>query len=331
MKLTSENRNLFLLVAIGIIIRLILIPFVQITDADATSRIFIAEKWLENPTILTEGIWPPFHYYFNSIALLISGERLYDPMIFHILITCLTIIPLYHFIKREFSEKGAWFSILFFLFCPIIFRNSFQALSGLPHAFFIAMAVNSISKSIRFTDIKQAIYAGLFMTIAAGFRYEAWLLIAIFTLIFLLFKQFKLVIVFWCFSMIFPVFWMTGNYLAHNDFLFGLTGAYNWNIIAEGVNDTLMFGHKLERLVYFPFSWLFIYSPILAFLVGRIIYQKIKRRQLVKSRLIWSLPFWVLSFVFIYKSIEGTLLMQHRFTILLILLSTPFILSLIHI
>ena len=316
MKLTSENRNLFLLVAIGITIRLILIPFVQITDADATSRIFIAEKWLENPTILTEGIWPPFHYYFNSIALLISGERIYGPMIFHILITCLTIIPLYHFTKREFSEKGAWFSILFFLFCPIIFRNSFQALSGLPHAFFIAMAVNSISKSIRFTDFKQAIYAGLFMTIAAGFRYEAWLLIAIFTLIFLLFKQFKLVIVFWCFSMIFPVFWMIGNHIAHNDFLFGL---------AEPNNLEIAFGFKIERLLFFPFSWFFIYSPILVFLVARKVYQKMKIRQIMKSRLIWSIPFWTLFAVFIYKSYEETLLMQHRFTILLILFSTPFI------
>ena len=316
MKLTSENRNLLLLVVIGIILRLIFIPFVQITDADATSRIFISEKWLDNPTFLTEGIWPPFHYYFNAIALMITGERIYGPMLFHIVITCLTIIPLYHFTKREFAAKGAWFSIVFYLLCPIIFRNSFQALSGLPHAFFIAMALNSISKSIRFKDVNQAIYAGIFLTIAAGFRYEAWLLIAVFTVIFLLFKQFKLVLFFWCFSMIFPIFWMTGNYIAHNELLFGL---------AEPNNLEIAFGFIIERVIFFPFSWFFLFSPLFVILIGSKIYQKIKAKELKTSRLIWSIPFWTLLTVFIYKTYEETLLMQHRFTILLILFSTPFI------
>jgi hypothetical protein len=316
LKKLPDNQLLYIIVTIGVLLRIAFIPFVQITDADATSRILIAETWIETPTFLTDGIWLPIHNYFISLSLIISGERIYGPAIFHIIITCLTIVPLYHFTKREFSEKGAWFAIVFYLLCPIIFRNSFQALSGLPHAFFIALALNSVSKSIRFNDLKQAIYAGIFMTVAAGFRYEAWLIIALFTFIFLLFKKIKLVIYFWGFSMIFPLFWMIGNYIAHNDFLFGLA-------IAE--NDNVAFGIKIERLSYFPFSWFFIYSPILAFLVGRKIYQKIKTKQLIKSRLIWSIPFWLLLLVFTFKSYEETLLMQHRFTILLILFSTPFI------
>lgn len=320
-----ENRNLLLIVVIGILIRIIFIPFVQITDADATSRIFIAENWLEEPVFLYDGIWLPLHYYFNSAAIFLFGDRIYGPMLFHIIITCLTVIPLYHFTKREFSERGAWFTIIFFLLCPIIFRNSFQALSELPHAFFIALALNSISKSIRFDDYKQSIYAGLFMTIAAGFRYEAWLLIAVLTLIFLLFKKYKLTFFFWRFSMIFPIFWMIGNYVVHNDFLFGLSGAYNWNINLEGVNDDVAFGHKVERFIYFFFSWFFLFSPFLVFLLFKVLFQKIKSKKLLKSRFIWSIPFFVLFLVFIYKSIEGTLLMQHRFTITLLLFSAPFI------
>src|SRR5690606_9282366 len=143
----------------------------------------------------------------------------------------------------------------------------------LPHAFFIALALNSISKSIRFNDYKQSIYAGLFITIASGFRYEAWLLIAIFILIYLLFKKYILVFVFWSFSMIFPLFWMIGNYIVHDDFLYGLSGAYNWNINIEGVNDEVVFGHKVERFLYFPFSWFFLFSPFLFFLVFRVLIQ----------------------------------------------------------
>lgn len=323
MKKLSENQLLFIIVSIGVLMRLVFLPYIQITDADATSRIFIAESWLENPTFLTEGIWPPFHYYFNSIAIYFSGDRVFGPIVFHILITCLTVIPLFHFTKREFSPKGAWLTCIFYLLCPIIFRNSYQPLSELPHAFFIALALNAISKSIRGNDVKQAIYAGLFMTLAAGFRYEAWLLIAIFTCIFTLFKNYKLVVYFWVFSMIFPLFWMIGNYIAHGDFLYGLSGAYNWNIIAEGVNDEVVFGHKVERFLYFPFSWFFLYSPFLVFLLFNVLIPKFKTKQWVRSRILWSIPFLVMLVVFMYKAIEGTLLMQHRFTITLLLLSAP--------
>lgn len=325
MKKNADNQIVFLIVIISVLLRIAFIPYIQITDADATSRVFIAESWLEQPVFFYEGIWPPLHYYFNAFAILIFGDRIYGPVFFHIIITCLTVIPLYHFTKREFSQKGAWFTAAFYLLCPIIFRNSFQALSELPHAFFIALALNSISKSIRFNDYKQAIYAGFFMTLAAGFRYEAWLLIAIFTFTYLLFKQYKLVVYFWIFSMIFPAFWMIGNYVAHNDFLFGLTGAYNWNIIAEGVNDDIVFGHRVERFIYFLFSWFFLYSPLIVFLLSRVLFQKIRSKQLSKTRFFWSIPFFVMLVVFIYKAIEGTLLMQHRFTITLLLLSAPFV------
>lgn len=321
----SEKQYLVLLVIFGIITRLICIPFVQITDSDATSRVFIAEKWLENPQFITDGIWLPLHYYLNAIAIAIFDNRLYGPMIIHILLTSLTILPLFQFVKREYSLKGAWFSILFYLLCPIIFRNSFQALSGLPHAFFVAMALNLISKSIRQQNVTQSVFAGLFMTIAAGFRYESWLLIAIFTLIYLLFKHVKLAISFWLTSMIFPVFWMAGNYITHSDYLFGLTGAYNWNILAEGVNDTVKLGHLIERFIYFPFSWIFSISPFLIIPLTFISFKRWKTKLIPTSRLIWSIPFWILMIVFVYKSMNGTLLMQHRFTILLILFSAPFI------
>ena len=320
----KENKWLYLIVLGGFILRIIALPFAQVVDADATTRIFIAENWLDNPHLISDGVWPPLHFYFNAIAIAIFGEHITGPILFHIILACATAIPLYHFTKREFSDKGAWFAAAFYLLCPVVFRNSFHTLSGLPHAFFIALALNYISKSIRYKDYNQAVYAGLAMTVASGFRYEAWLLIALFTGMYLLFKEWKYTIYFWCASMIFPFFWMIGNYIGHGDILYGLSGAYHWNIVMEGVNDHLEKVDLIKRIIYFPLSWFFLFSPILVGLVGWKIFKRIKHRELVRSRLIWSIPFWVVFLVFIYKAFEGTLLLQHRFTISLILLSAPF-------
>jgi 4-amino-4-deoxy-L-arabinose transferase-like glycosyltransferase len=320
-----ENRNLGLIILIGFLLRIISLPFAQVVDADATSRIFAAENWLANPQLIYEGIWPPLHFYFNAIAIFIFREHVYGPILFHILITCLTAIPVYRFTKREFSEKGAWFSALFYLLCPIVFRNSFHTLSELPHVFFIAMALDNMSLSIRKNNYKNAIYAGLFMTIAAGFRYEAWLLIAVFTGIFLWFKNWKSAFLFGSASVIFPAFWMIGNYMAHQDIFYGLSGAYHWNIKMEGVNDHISSVEQVKRLIYFPLSWFYFYSPILVVLLFWKLFSKIRKKEFLKSRFIWSVPFLLLFGIVIYKAHEGTLLLQHRFTSLLILLSAPFL------
>jgi hypothetical protein len=47
--------------------------------------------------------------------------------------------------------------------------------------------------------------------------------------------------------------------------------------------------------------------------------------KLIKSGFIWSVPFRLFFGVIIFKAYEGTLLLQHRFTSLLIFLSAPFI------
>lgn len=184
--------------------------------------------------------------------------------------------------------------------------------------------MNYLSKSVRERDLLSAMLAGLAMTIASGFRYEAWLLIAVFTGMMLLLKQWKLTICFWSASMVFPLFWMIGNYIAHSDILYGLTGAYQWNIVAEGVNDNVLFFDRLKRLFYFPVSWFFFFSPFLSVWLLIKLFRRQKKQKLIKTRLIWAIPFWIVFVVFVYKAYEGTLLLQHRFSTSLIVLSVPF-------
>ncbi|SFT68944.1 Dolichyl-phosphate-mannose-protein mannosyltransferase [Lishizhenia tianjinensis] len=320
---SKEHRQLLGILLLGILLRLLALPFTQVVDADAVSRIFIAEDWLKNPTFFSEGIWLPFHHYLNAFTLAISGEHLFGPKILHILLSCLVAIPLYYFTKREYSAKGAWFTALIFILIPVVFRNSFLALSGLPHALFIAAALNASSKSIRNTNISAALRAGLYLTLAAGFRYEAWLLIPILFLIFTLFRQHKLGLFFLLTASIFPLFWMTGNYLAHEHILYGLPGNYNKDIVALQ-NTDVSFTEKFKRIIYFPFIWFFAYSPFLVVGLSLIFFKKIKQKIRLTSRILWTLPFWVFLIFFAYKAYEGTLLMQSRFIILLLLFSTPF-------
>jgi 4-amino-4-deoxy-L-arabinose transferase-like glycosyltransferase len=321
----NERRVVWVLFLIVLFSRLLALPFAEVRDADAVTRIYMAEKWLLDPHLISEGIWLPFHHYFNALSLWVWSDVWYSPMVFNSLLTALTVFPLYAFTKREFHERGARLAVVVYLFSSVVFHNSFHALSELPNAVFIMFALDQMSLLVREKKMKHAVLAGLFMTIAAGFRYESWLLIAIFSGMLLLFRvPIRSIFVFGLVAIIFPVFWMAGNWLAHGDLFFGLSGAYNWNVVMEGVNDHIDGIEKIKRLLFFPLSWLLVFSPILVFLVLFRFLRKWQKRDLQKTQLIWILPFIIVLSIFIYKSFEGTLLNQHRFTILPLLLTVPF-------
>ncbi len=258
-----DKKNSNILVFLSLFIHLIFLFFSQSIDADATSRILIAERFIDSPEFITHGIWLPIHHYYNVLGILLTGEHLYGPILLNILLVSLTVIPVFKFTEREFSEKGAWFVACLYILSPIIFRNTYFALSGIPFLFFVAWGMNLASKSIKDNNWKLAVYGGIFMTIGAGFRYEGWLMIALLTLIYFSRNKYKLLIYFWFFAMIFPAFWMIGNFIENGDFFSGLTGAYDWNIGMEGVNDDITAVDKVKRIIFFPISWFLIFSPLL--------------------------------------------------------------------
>lgn len=325
MKNVVNSYPLAVIVGIGFTLRLILLPFAQIVDADAVTRIFMAQDWWENPTLISEGVWPPMHQYFYGLIVGISGDHQTIPILVSMLLSSLSAIPMYQFIKREFNERAAFWIALALVLSPVLFRNSFHTLSGTPFILLLLLTMNSLSKSWRESNVKAAVWAGLFMTLACGFRYEGWMLLAVFTGFGVLQKAWKETAIFWAVAMIFPAFWMIGNYWVHQDFLFGLSGAYDWNIVQEGVNSYLPRDIVLLRWFFFPASWFFLFSPILVFTLVYGVVKLVRARQFDWKKWRWGFVFVLLMVTFIYKSNNGTLLNQHRFTGTLIVFSLPIV------
>lgn len=310
-----DSKILFWIITLGLLLRFVALPFAQVVDSDAVTRIFIAKNWLLSPELISEGVWLPLHHYFNAIIIWITGSHITAPIVAHMLLGVFTAIPIYRFTKREISADGAWFAALFYVLSPVIFRNSFHTLSCIPFCFFLALGINALSASIRENNLRQAIYAGVFLTVAAGFRYEAWLLIAILTGVAVCLKSWKVAAVFLGVSVVFPIFWMLGNYAAHDAFFYGLS---------ERLYLPTPFETIVLRVVYFPLTWFFLFSPIVVtWLVVKLI-SRAKNKKFNWQRAIWAIPFWFMFIIVVYKAYGGTLLLQHRFTCTLILLSTPF-------
>jgi hypothetical protein len=321
----QKHQELIIICTVGLVIRLIIMPFAQSNDSDAACRVFIARGLLENFRLLMSGHWAPISHYFNALSLFIIPGNTYGPMVFNILFAVASCIPLYFFTAAEFNKRGALFVALIYTFSPVVFKNSFMAMAEISYAFFVLLSMYFLSKGIRsIQKIKYAIYAGISITVAGGIRYEAWEVMGLFFIVLVLFKQWKMLIPFGVAALIFPTYWMIGNQIEQKDFLYCFHYATYWTKAYSGYNENVTHAEKIKRLVFFPLSWVLMLTPFISLILTFTFLKYIFSRKISKTVLIWSVPFFIIMITYIYTAYKGTLFTQHRFTITLILFSVPF-------
>ena len=161
----KKIKSIYWIVIVIIIIKLLLLPFVQVCDSDAVSRVFYSISWLENPHWIMSYFWAPFHFYLIGFSLTLWRNTIYVPVIVNILLSGFTLIPFYYFTKREFNNNGAIIATIFLAISPILFRNSLMSLSETPYLFFIVVSMNFLSKGIRTNSNLFFLLYGFFITI----------------------------------------------------------------------------------------------------------------------------------------------------------------------
>lgn len=307
-------------------IRLLLLPFCQTVHADAVTRTFLAADWLADPHYLAHGYWGPLQIYLNAVVLALFQDNVVGPIVLNIFLATLSVIPIYWFTKNLFHDRmGACFAALLFVFCPVVMRNSFMALAEVMYAFFIVLSMYFLSESIKEQGkLRFAALAGIAMTLAAATRYEAWVILAAFTLVALLHKQWKVTFVFWVCAMLFPASWMVGNHLEYGDFLYSVNQNDVWNLQMEGLNDAVDQVKLTERLIFFPHAFIVNLTPLVFLLSVLGLVWAVWKKRFERTQRIWLLPFLILAVVFVQKAHEGTFMLQQRFVITWVVLFLPF-------
>ncbi len=321
------KRDVLLIVLAGIIARLIALPWAQTVHADAVSRVHIAYEWLLDPYYIKEGYWGPLHHYLNGLFMLIFPGKVTGPVVLNILCASLTAIPLYGFAINVFnSRKGALLASLLYVFSPIVWWTSLQPLSEVSYGFFLALSLYALSEGTRDKpEYRTAMFAGFFLTCAAAIRYEAWVIIAAFTLVVFLQRSWRYTLAFWSFAMLFPAAWMIGNHFEYGDFLYSVNQNDVWNMGKEGINDDVSAVERMKRVLFFPWSFGSNVSPIVAGLLAVALIRAVIKKRLSKDQLIWLIPFVVMAAVFQKKAWDGSLMLHHRFLVTWLILLLPFV------
>lgn len=312
-----------LLIALALAARLVALPFSTLDSADSATRVWMSWRWLDHPSLITEGVWGPLHFYLIGAALRLWPDPVATPTALHILLGSAVPVVVYLLAEELFGERrpallaGVAWSIY-----PIAIATSVVAASQTPFALFFGLALLFLARARRpsKTGAWPAVLAGLAFGLASMLRYEAWLLLPFLTL--MIIHRPRQAGLFLAVGLIHPVFWMTGNLLAHGDPFYSFTWASEWERDAMGGGAAMTLSNvtqsvrelveRTARGLSLPLSLLIVTG------VGG---------SLVRGRrwLVWLLPPLGLFLLFVVGTARGSLVVKWPYTATYGLLLMPFV------
>lgn len=230
--------------------RVVLLPDATTDGGDSVSRVWGSIRWLEDPHLITHGVWGPLHTYLMAFVLWIWPDPVSGPVGLHVLIGVATPLLVYAFTRTAIAgPRAALLVAATYAIYPIAIRNSLSVRSEVPFVLLLlgAMIFLELARGDR-GSWKHAVAAGISLTLAAMLRYEAWMLIPL--LAFLLWRKPRLMGVFIACALIHPLFWMVGNGVHSGDPLYSVNWATRWEREGMGKATIPLSTRMLSALRY---------------------------------------------------------------------------------
>lgn len=321
---------------VGIATRLLALPWAETVNGDAVSRTYLAWAWSEAPHWISADIWLPLGTYVTGISLWVLPFPFWTPVLLNSLLTIAAALCLWAFTRRELrgrdavtvrDEQASRFVAIAFLLTPLAFRNSLMALSEPLYILLLSLLMLCLSAARQAQatakgQLGATVLAGLCLTLAAASRYEAWPLIPVMAL--LLWHRPKLMVVFGLVAAAFPLYWLVSNQLQYGDALHMIKfqSLDTAEILADSGGMTLT--RRLVRLVFFPMTLAFgmTFGVLVLSLVG--IGRSWKAGAERAMSLVWLAPFLMMLALLVYKATSGTLNLEVRYSLALMLFLLPY-------
>ncbi|MEJ2340159.1 MAG: hypothetical protein P8Y15_14900 [Gemmatimonadales bacterium] len=290
--------------------RVVFLPDAATDGGDSVSRVWGSIRWLEDPHLITHGVWGPLHTYLIAFALWIWPDPVSGSVGLHVLMGVAT--PLLVFALTRTAIAGPRAALLVaatYAIYPIAIRNSLSVRSEVPFVLLLLVAMIFVELARRDGGSwKQAVAAGIALTLAAMLRYEAWMLIPF--LAALLWRKPRLMSVFIVCALIHPAFWMVGNGIHSGDPLYSINWATRWEQEGMGKAMIPLRARILEALKYTGTILRGMTLPVGAIALAGAAVALIKRE---RCR-VWLLPVAGLALLLTWSIARGALVPKVNYT-----------------
>ena len=214
---------LFLIVFLSLVLNLNKLNSVLIAEGDAYSRALISKNQADNHVFFNfkeSGAWLPFHYSILTIPQFIGFDAFYGQRLITLIISSLSIVPLYFYTKEYFKNKNtAILASFIFAIFPLRIFLSTQPLSESVFLFFFISAIYFLIKE-KSLD-RNLLISLLFFNFAHAIRYESWLILPLIWLYLAMEQKINIrkKVAYFLFSILFPMYWLLNSFILSGSYL----------------------------------------------------------------------------------------------------------------
>jgi len=268
--LFDESHLDAIVLSFGILLRVISFFLSSNTGGDAWAREGITAHWLQHPSFqLNFGPWLPLHFWLmGGLATILGDNVRIAGRLLSLLAGTTSLFVFRNLVRTVFGGGAAQIGLIFFSLCSLDIAYSATSSSEAVYLLFILLGLLGYFKFREFGKLQSLAFSGIFLSFAAGTRYEAWpFILSISALIAVSVwreHQHRLVnavrpfLVLALTAGFFPVLILINNWIKFHHVLYGVTMNHEW--VAEQL--TLNHPSLIYRLSLFFGVLLLTLTPI---------------------------------------------------------------------
>ncbi len=259
---------------VGALIRIGFFFLAHNNGGDALARAGTTAQWLQHPSLNLDFAgphWPPVHFWMMAGLSLMVRDVTLGSRLLSLVFGILTLWLVGRLARELYGVRAAVLSLMFVVFYSLHIAYSTTSSSEATYLALLLAALLCFVAYRRNRSLWMLALAGVLLTMDAGIRYEAWILIFLMTLLivfnsgndpFWSWNHLRSLLVFGFSAWIWPAFWMAHQWRAYGDPLFGL----NHNSAAVADQLAVTPGHAgLYQLLLPPGVILLTLTPLAVF------------------------------------------------------------------
>lgn len=271
---SAARKTLPVIIAVAAVLRVASFLLSENAGGDALARAKLTALWLQHPGLEFHfDVWLPLHFWLMGALSTLVGDVELGCRLLSLLLGVASVWAVWALTEELDGEGAAAFSSIVFTFYSLHVAYSVTSSCDAPYLFFVLAGAALFFRGRRTGRQGLLLLGGLSLTLGAGMRYEAWVVIAAMNAVLLFRRELKRLAVFLPASCLWPAFWMGYEWVTRGHPLYSPALNYIWV-----KNDLSFYGTPLSYRLLLPLGVTLIALTPLAvagfFLAGRRVWEK---------------------------------------------------------
>lgn len=226
---------------------------------DALARAQLTARWLQSPGLQFHfDVWLPLHFWMMGAVSALVGDVGLGSRLLSLALGIASVYAMWALTRELDGAESALYSAIVFALYGLHIAYSVTSSCDVPYLFFVLAGLALFFRGRRTGSLWLFLSGGLALTVAAGIRYEAWVVIASLNAVLLYRREFRGLAVFLPASGAWPAFWMAYEWVTRGNPLYSPALNYSWV-----ANDISFYGASLiYRLLLPPGVILITLTPL---------------------------------------------------------------------